>query len=63
MVKNPPANQEMQVRSLDQEDPLDEEMTPHSSLLAWEISWPKKLGRLQSMELQRADTTEYTMYA
>ena len=53
----------MRVQSLDQEDPLEEEMTPHSSLLAWEISWAKKLGRLQPMELQRADTTEYKMYA
>ena len=40
MVKNPPAtagNQEMWVGSLDQQDPLEEEMATHSSILAWEI--------------------------
>ena len=34
MVKNPPAMQEMQVQSLGFEDPLEEEMTIHSSILA-----------------------------
>ena len=38
MVKNPPAMQEVQVRSLDKEDPLEKEMATHSSILAWEIS-------------------------
>ena len=38
MVKNPPAMQEMQVRSLDKEDPLEKEMATNSSILAWEIS-------------------------
>ena len=33
MIKNPPAMQETQVRSLGQEDPLEEEMTAHSSIL------------------------------
>ena len=37
VVKNPPAMQEMRVRSLGQEDPLEEEMATHSSILAWEI--------------------------
>ena len=36
-VKNPPALQEMQVRSLGREDPLEKEMATHSSILAWEI--------------------------
>ena len=36
MVKNPPAKQKMQVQSLGQEDPLEEEMATHSSILAWE---------------------------
>ena len=31
--------QEMKVRSLDQEDPLEKEMTTHSGILAWEITW------------------------
>ena len=52
MVKNPPAN-EMQVRSLGQEDPLEEEMATHSSILAWKISWTGEPGGLQSMRLQR----------
>ena len=41
MINNPPAKQEiqeMQVRSLGQEDPLEEEMATHSSILAWRIS-------------------------
>ena len=41
--------QERQVPSLGQEDPLDEEMAIHSSILAWEIPWTKEPGRLQSM--------------
>ena len=52
MVKNPPAN-EMQVRSLGQENPLEEEMATHSSILAWKISWTGEPGGLQSMRLQR----------
>ena len=43
----------MQVRSLGQEDVLDEEMATHSSILAWEIPWTEKLGGLQSMGLQK----------
>ena len=35
MVKNLPAMQETQVQSLDQEDPLEKEMSAHSSILAW----------------------------
>ena len=56
MVKNPGAIQEMQgtwLRSLSWEDPLEEEMAPHSSVLAWEIPWPEEPGGLQSMRLQR----------
>ena len=37
VVKNPPAKQETQVRSLDWEDPLHKEMAIHSSIFAWEI--------------------------
>ena len=37
MVENPPAMQEMQVQSLSQEDPLEEEMATHSSILAWKM--------------------------
>ena len=57
-VKNPPAVQELQatrVRSLGQEDPLEEGMATHSSMLAWRISWTKEPGRLQSIGLQRVE--------
>ena len=37
MVKNPPAIQETQVQSLGQEDPLEEVMVTHSSILIWRI--------------------------
>ena len=47
MVKNLPAMQEMQVRSLGQEDPLKKEMATHSSLLAWKMPWSEEPGRLQ----------------
>ena len=53
MVKNLPAMWETQVESLGQEDPLEEEMATHSSILAWRIPWTKEPGRLQSMESQR----------
>ena len=49
MVKNPPAKQEMQemqVRSLGWEDPLKDEVTTHSSILAWRIPWTEEPGRL-----------------
>ena len=39
VVKNPPANAGMQVQSLGWEDPLEEEMATHSSILAWKIPW------------------------
>ena len=56
MVKNPPAMQkpqEMQVQSLGQEDPLEEGMATHSSILARRIPWTEEPGRLQSMGSQR----------
>ena len=45
--------QEMQVPSLGQEDPLEEEMATHSSVLAWKIPWTEQPGGLQSMGMQR----------
>ena len=48
--------QEMQVRSLGQEDALEKEMTTHSSTLAWEIPWTEKPGGLQSMGSQKSHT-------
>ena len=41
--------QEMRVRSLSQEDPLEEEMAMYSSILAWKIPWTEESGGLQSM--------------
>ena len=52
-VKNLPAMQETQVRSLGQENPLEKEMTIHSSIIAWGIPWTEDPGRLQSKGSQR----------
>ena len=57
MVKNLPAmqeTQETQVWSLGQEDPLEEEIANHSSILAWKIPWRQETGGLQSKGSQRA---------
>ena len=43
----------MQVQSLDQEDPLEEGMAAHSSILAWRMLWTEESGGLQSIVLQR----------
>ena len=43
----------MWVQSLGQEDPLEEEMTTHSSIIAWRIPWTEEAGGLQSMGSQR----------
>ena len=53
MVKNLPAMQETQIRSLGQEDPLEKEKATQSSTLAWRIPWTEEPGRLQSMGSQR----------
>ena len=53
-VKNPPAMQETQVRSLGREFPLEKEMASHSSILAWKTPWTEEPGGLQSMGSQRA---------
>ena len=54
MVKNLPAMQETWVWSLDWEDPLEKEMAPHSSILAWKSPWEDEPGRLQSTGLQKS---------
>ena len=51
-VKNPPAVQETQVRSLGQEE---KDMATHSSVLAWEIPWTEEPGWLQSIVLQNVE--------
>ena len=53
MVKNLSAIQETQVQSLGWEDPLEEAMETHSSILAWRIPWTEEPGGLQSMGSQR----------
>ena len=55
-VKNWPVMQETQeawVQSLGGEEPLEEEMANHSSILAWKIPWTEEPGRLQSIGSQR----------
>ena len=67
LVKNLPANTgnaRDSVRSLGGEDPLEEEMTAHSSILAWKTPWTEKPGGLMSMGSQRAKydwVTEHTL--
>ena len=56
LVKNPPAMQETQVRSLGGKNPLEKEMAAYSSILASEIPWTEKPGGLQSMRLQKCQT-------
>ena len=52
-VKHLPTMRETRVQSLGQEDPLEKEMTTHSSSLAWKIPWMEDPGRLQSVGSQR----------
>ena len=53
MIVNLPAMQETQVQSLGQEEPLEEGMAAHSSVLAWRGPWTEEPGGQQSMGLQR----------
>ena len=53
MVKYPPAMWETWVQSLGWEDPLEEGMATHSSILAWRIPWTEEPGGLQSTGSQR----------
>ena len=54
MIKNLPLMQETQVRSLGREDPLEEEMATHSSILAWRIPWTEEPGRLPSVGAKKS---------
>ena len=54
LIKNLPANAGDVGSILGQDDPLEEEMATHSSILAWRIPWTGEPGRLQSMGSQRA---------
>ena len=53
MAKDLPAMQEIWVRSLGREDPLEKEMTTPSSILAWRIPCIEETGGIQSMGSQR----------
>ena len=50
----------IRVRSLNREDPLEEEMATHSSIPAWQIPWTEEPGGLQSADCKESDTTERT---
>ena len=63
MVKNVPANVGDMGSILGLEDPLEEEMATHSSILAWKIPWTEESGRLESMESQRIGHDLVTEYA
>ena len=63
MVKNLPAMQETQVRSLGREDPLEKGMAIHSSILAWRIPWTEEPGGLQSIGHRvRHDLAIFTLF-
>ena len=62
-VKNPPAVQETQVQSLGWEDPLEEGMAIHSSILTWRIPWTEEPGGLQSLGHKESDMMEATEHA
>ena len=53
MVKNPPAKAEDMDSVPGSEDPLEEEMAPHSRIPAWEIPWTQEPGGLQSVGSKR----------
>ena len=58
MVKNLPAEQETQVQSMGQENPLEKEMATHSSILAWEIPWTRSLVGCSPWGHKESGTTE-----
>jgi len=53
VVKNLPANAGDQIRSLGWDNPLEEDMATHSSVLAWRLPWTEEPGGLQSIGSQR----------
>ena len=58
MVKNLPAMQETQVQSLGWEDPLENGIVPHSSILIWRIPWIVEPGGYSPCGSKVSDTTE-----
>ena len=55
-VKRPPAMQGTWVRSLGGDDPLEQEMATHSSIVAWKTPWTEEPGGLQSMDRQKMNS-------
>ena len=58
VVKNPPTDArdiEIRVQSLGREDPLEEEMATHFSILTWRNPWTEEPGKLQSMGSQESE--------
>ena len=55
-VKNPPSVQEMQVQSMGQEDSQEQEMSTHSSILAWKIPWTEEPGGVHTMGVKKSQT-------
>ena len=65
MVKNPPAMQETWVRSLDWEDPLEEDIATHSSILAWRIpmdrgTWRATVRVVAKSRTRLSDQTQHS---
>ena len=65
MVKNPPAMQETWVRSLGWEDPLEEGMATHSSILAWRTpmdrgAWQAMVHRVTKSRTQLSDSAQHS---
>ena len=58
LVKCLPAMRETWVQSLDQEDPLEEEMATHSNILAWRMPWTEEPGGYSPWGHKELDTTE-----
>ena len=56
MIKNLPAMQGMWVQFLGQEDPLEEGVATHTSIVVWEIPWTEEPGGQQSKESQKSRT-------
>ena len=52
-VKRLPTMWETRIQSLGGEDPLEKEMSTHSSILAWKIPWTEEIGGLKFIESQR----------
>ena len=62
-VRRLPTMRETWIPSLGQEDPLEKEMAPHSSPIAWKIPWTEEPGRLQSMGSQsRTRLSNFTFF-